>query len=100
VQARLVSPLTSAAFVTAVRTAASQSETAACEPVEGSLCYSHIRARWRRQTMTTRVLPLPPCARCQRLSGVEEDDSSGSSLLWFVCRLCGHRWSVAPHTRR
>jgi hypothetical protein len=33
-------------------------------------------------------------------AGVEEDDSTGSSLRWFVCRLCGHRWSVAPQKTR
>src|ERR1700674_1348758 len=32
--------------------------------------------------------PLPPCPRCHRLTGVEEDEQSGSSLRWFVCRLC------------
>jgi len=47
-----------------------------------------------------RSLPLPPCVRCRRLTGVEEDDSAGSSLRWFVCRLCGHRWSVAPKKLR
>jgi hypothetical protein len=43
---------------------------------------------------------LPPCPHCRRLTGVEEDDSTGSSLFWFVCRLCGHRWSVAPKKAR
>jgi hypothetical protein len=40
------------------------------------------------------------CPRCRRVTGVEEDDSTGSSLHWFVCRLCGHRWSVAPKKAR
>jgi len=34
----------------------------------------------RSQTMTTRVPPLPPCPRCRQLTGVEEDDNTGSSL--------------------
>ena len=43
---------------------------------------------------------LPPCPRCRRLTGVEDDDSTGSSLRWFVCRLCGHRWSVSLNKTR
>jgi len=39
-----------------------------------------------------------PCPRCRRATGVEEDDSTGSSRRWFVCRLCGRRWSLAPKT--
>jgi hypothetical protein len=34
------------------------------------------------------------------MTGVEDNDSTGSSLRWFVCRLCGHRWSVAPEKIR
>jgi hypothetical protein len=47
-----------------------------------------------------RSLPLPPCPHYRRLTGVEEDDNTGSSLDWFVCRLCGHGWSVAPKKTR
>ena len=47
--------------------------------------------------MIKRSTSEPPCPRCRRLTGVEDDESTGSSLLWFVCRLCGHRWSVAPN---
>jgi len=43
---------------------------------------------------------LPPCPHCRRLTGVEEDDTTGSSLRWFVCRFCGRRWSVAPRKAR
>jgi transposase-like protein len=43
---------------------------------------------------------VPHCPRCHRVTGVEEDDSTGSSQLWFVCRLCGHRWGVSPKTIR
>jgi hypothetical protein len=50
--------------------------------------------------MTIDPPSLPPCARYRHLTGVEDDDSTGSSLRWFVCRLCGHRWSVAPKKAR
>jgi hypothetical protein len=29
----------------------------------------------------------PPSLRCRRLTGVEDDENTGSSLRWFVCRL-------------
>jgi hypothetical protein len=32
----------------------------------------------------------------RRVTGVEEDESTGSLLRWFGRRLYGHRWSVAP----
>jgi len=34
-----------------------------------------------------RSLPWFPYARCRHLTGVEDDDSTGSSLRWFVYRL-------------
>jgi hypothetical protein len=52
-------------------------------------------------TLFTDQLTLTQSER-RRVTGVEEDESTGSSLRWFVCRLCGHRRSVAPkkHARR
>jgi transposase-like protein len=43
---------------------------------------------------------VPLCPHCRRTTGVEEDDSTGSALRWFVCRLCGRRWSLAPKKSR
>src|SRR5262249_41275345 len=42
---------------------------------------------------------LPPCPKCRGLTGIEEDESRGRWLRLFACRLCGHRWSVAPKAR-
>ena len=46
--------------------------------------------------MTAHPPPCPACPRCLRLTSVEEDENTSSSLRWFVCRLCGHCWSAAP----
>jgi hypothetical protein len=46
--------------------------------------------------VVTEPPPLPPCPRCHRLTGVEEEEQSGSSLRWFCCRLCAHVWSSSP----
>jgi transcription elongation factor Elf1 len=54
----------------------------------------------RAQAFCASLHLLPHCPRCHHVTGVEDDDNSGSSLLWFVCRLCGHRWSVAPKKLR
>jgi hypothetical protein len=43
---------------------------------------------------------VPPCPYCRRLTGVEEEDTTGSSLRWFVCHLCGRRWSLTPKKSR
>jgi hypothetical protein len=48
------------------------------------------------EAMRPHLPPLPPCPQCRRLTGVEEDESTCSSLLWFFCRCCGDRWSVSP----
>src|SRR5262245_54219805 len=40
------------------------------------------------------------CPRCHRLTAVENDDHSRNSLVWIVCLLCGHQWSVAPKKAR
>ncbi len=42
--------------------------------------------------------PHPECPRCQR-SDSDEEETSGSSLKWLVCRFCGHLWSVTPRRR-
>ena len=52
------------------------------------------------RAVTTYRPTVPTCPRCRRVTGVEEDESTGSSLRWFVCRLCGHGWSVAPKAAR
>jgi hypothetical protein len=54
----------------------------------------------KKQAVTVHPPPLPPCPRCLRLTGVEEDENTGSSLRWFICRLCGHCWSAAPQKLR
>jgi hypothetical protein len=43
---------------------------------------------------------LSPCPRCQRVTGVEDDESRTNFLRWFVCLLCGHRWSLARKKSR
>jgi hypothetical protein len=57
-------------------------------PQKGSLLNS--------RTSVIKRPPLPPCPHCHRLTGVEEEEQSGSSLRWFVCRLCAHVWSSSP----
>jgi hypothetical protein len=32
------------------------------------------------------------CGQCGRKDSIEEEDTSGSSLHWFVCNHCGYRW--------
>jgi transposase-like protein len=37
---------------------------------------------------------VPSCPRCKNTAGVVEEEQTGSSLRWFVCRLCFHVWSA------
>jgi len=37
----------------------------------------------------------PPCPKCHRCDGVEEDEQSGSSAQWFVCSRCGTLYGAA-----
>jgi transcription elongation factor Elf1 len=40
------------------------------------------------------------CPRCDGLTAVETDHNTDSSLVRFICLLCGHRWSVTPKKAR
>ena len=42
---------------------------------------------------------LPPCPRCGSVDGVEQEKLTGTTLLWYVCRVCHHVWNSAPNPR-
>ncbi len=59
-----------------------------------------VAQRQRSSLSAPRPMPTPPtvCPRCRR-TDIEEEETSGSSLKWLVCRFCGHHWSVTPRRR-
>ena len=38
----------------------------------------------------------PSCPRCRRADHVEEEEQTGSSASWFLCRRCGSRFKRQP----
>ena len=64
----------------------------AVERAQSSIAQSHaLRASLDRPIL---------CPRCHRLTAVNNDDQTRNSLVWIVCLLCSHHWSVAPKKAR